>query len=409
MKHTAIGLALAALAAVPGAASAQTDTQDQVSEATHLSDEKLSEIQHFLDAAVEENRTGAAIAMIAQGGEIRWIGTAGELRPGEPMRGDAIVPLASIGKMFTASAAMILYERGQIDLDDPVSKYIPEFADLRIEASDAAGTASSTPIQGEVTIRHLLTHTGGLHVSGNDYWPVFFGHVGQTTTTQFARALAAMPMQSQPGARYDYGNTGGHYEVLGAVIEQASGQTLEQFLDENLFGPLGMEDSYFYLPDEKLARRPVLYPVSNGEIVAEQAMTQPYPRSTYFFGGGGVESTAADLNRFATMLHGRGALGETRILQAETVQLMMQDHLGSLSTLGDGWSWGFGGAVRYTNASHGTGVPEQYGWSGGGYARLWIDPRRDLTAYVAFPLVAPGNPQLLEEFSQLVYSQAPSE
>jgi CubicO group peptidase (beta-lactamase class C family) len=393
---------LALLIAGPGGAQ----TSDDVTSSS--SNGHLARIQQFIDGAVADRRTGAAIAMIAEGGE-RWIGTAGEVRPGVAMREDAIVPLASVGKMFTATAAMILYERGTVGLDDPVGNYIPEFADLRIESVGSDGETTLVPPYRPVTIRHLLTHTGGLHVRGDDYWPVFFRHAGQTTTTLFSRALAAMPMQSQPGERYDYGNTGGHYEVLGAVIEVASGQTLEDFLTAHVFAPLGMGDSYFYLPDDELERRPTIYPISDGTIDPARAMTRPYPRSTYFFGGGGVESTAADLDRFARMLHEGGEVGGTRILRPETVRLMMQDHLGPLSTLGDDWSWGFGAAVRNTDASRGTGVPDQYGWSGGGFARLWIDPARDLTAFIAFPLVAPGNPELLEEFSRLVYPAGEAE
>lgn len=402
-----IGRALGLLAALLVAAPACATTVD--GDSGNVSDDQLAGIQQFMDQAVADRRTSAAIAMIAEGDEIRWIGTAGEMRPGVAMREDAIVPLASVGKMFTATAAMILYERGTIGLDDPVSQYIPEFANLRIESVGADGRTTSSPPDRPVTIRHLLTHTGGLHVGGDDYWPVFFRHAGQTTTTQFARALAAMPMESRPGARYNYGNTGGHYEVLGAVIEIASGQTLEDFLTANVFTPLGMSDSYFYLPDDKLDRRPTIYPLTDGVIDPSRAISQPFPRSTYFFGGGGVESTAADLHRFARMLHGDGAVGGVRILRPETVRLMMQDHLGPLSTLGPDRSWGFGGAVHYTDASRATGVPDQYGWSGGGFARLWIDSRRELTAFVAFPLQAPGNGALLEEFSRLVYSTGVAE
>lgn len=369
-----------------------------------ISEEELATIQALMDGALVEGRANSAIAMISQGETFRWVGTAGEMGPDIVMRPDAIVPLASIGKMFTATAAMILVERGVLGLDDPISDYIPEFAELRIEHAAEDGSSELVAPDRPVTVRHLLTHTGGLRVSGNQYWDVWNPHAGNTTTTEFSRALATLPMASQPGEAFQYGYTGGSYEVLAAVIEIASGQTLEAFLNENLFEPLGMNDSYFYLPDEKLARRPAIYRIGDNGLEVDQAMGEPRPRSAYFFGGGGVESTANDLHRFGSMLLSEGQVDDVRILQSETVQLMMRDHLGALEGLSDGRRWGFGAAVRYETDEDGSTVLAQYGWEGGGFASFWIDPRRDLIAYIAFPLSPPGDNELLERFRTLVYS-----
>jgi CubicO group peptidase (beta-lactamase class C family) len=380
-----------------GPVHAETSSSDW----SQFSDQGLAEIQNLMETAIADGHAQSAIAMIAEDGAVRWIGTAGEMGPGIAMREDAIIPLASIGKMFTATAAMILHERGVISLDEPVSSYIPEFADLRIETEDANGNSQLVPPDTPVTIYHLLTHTGGLHVNGdNDYWNVWNEHAGNTTTTEFARALAALPMSAQPGERFQYGGTGGHYEVLAAVIETASGQTLEAFLQENVLQPLAMDDSHFYLPENMLARRPAIYRATDEGLQIDQPMGEPAPRSTYFYGGGGVESTAADLLRFGRLFLEGGEVDGTRILQEETVNLMMRDHLGPLAEFPNGLSWGFGAAVRYSGD---TPMPDQYGWNGGGYSRLWMDPRHNLIAYIAFPLTPPGNNALLERFAALVY------
>ena len=261
----------------------------------------IKAIDGMMEQAVADQRITAAVAMLARDSEIMWLGTAGEMTPGTPMRGDAILPLASVGKMFTATAAMILYERGEIALDDPVSQYIPEFADARVQITDEAGQARLVPAEQPITVFHLLTHTAGLIVDGNEFWATWDAHVGKTTTTHFARDLVALPLQSQPGERFDYGQTGASYEVLGAVIEISSGQTLEQFMMENIFVPLGLDDSYFYLPPEKSERLPEVYRVVDGELKLDRALGEDFSRSTFFHGGGGVRSAPGDILTFGRL------------------------------------------------------------------------------------------------------------
>jgi len=144
-------------------------------------------------------------------------------------------------------------------VDDPVSKYIPEFADVMVQISDSSGETRLVAPDRPVTIHHLLTHTGGLKVTGDDFWAVWNTHADHTTTTEFSRALAKLPLQSQPGEKFNYGVTGASYEVLAAVIEIASGETLEAFMQQNIFQPLGLHDTYFFLPDDKTERLPAFY------------------------------------------------------------------------------------------------------------------------------------------------------
>jgi CubicO group peptidase (beta-lactamase class C family) len=317
------------------------------------------------------------------------------------MRQDAIIPLASVGKMYTAVAAMILVERGAIALDDPVSRYIPEFANVRVEVADAAGATRLAAPETAVTIRHLMTHTGGLRMSGDGFWAAWNANVARTTTLEMARALAALPLESQPGARFNYGVTGASYEALAAIIEIASGQTLEEFMSENIFAPLELNDTHFYLPADKSERMPAFHRRVDGALRLDRAHGEDFPRSTYFNGGGGVESSPQDILRFAQLFLNDGAVDGVRVLRPETVRLMMSDQLGARATLPGGLSWGLGAAVQRGASPD---APGQYGWIGGNYAVLWVDRRERLVAYFAFPIMPPGDSALINDYRRLVYA-----
>ncbi len=207
-----------------------------------------------------------------------------------------------------------------------------------------------------------------------------------------------MPLSAQPGERFEYGPTGASYEVLGAVIEIASGQSLEVFMIDNIFKPLELHDTHFYLPREKSERLPAFYRKVDGKLQLDREYGEDFPRSTFFHGGGGVEASPQDIARFARLFLSDGAVGGVRVLQRETVQLMMSDHVGDKSPFGDGRGWGFGASV----VSRDDGTTAQYGWVGGGYAILWVDPGKRLIAYFAFPLTPPGDMGLLNEFRRLV-------
>jgi CubicO group peptidase (beta-lactamase class C family) len=372
-----------------------------------FSPDGLDEIQGMMETAITDGRMTAAIVMLALDGEVAWLATAGEMTPGVPMRDDAILPLASVGKMFTAVAAMILHERGVISLDDPVSKYIPEFADALVEITNEAGETTLVAPDRPMTVFHLLTHTGGLTVTGDRFWETWDAHVAKTTTTHFARDLLQMSLFAHPGDEFRYGQTGASYEVLGAVIEIASGQTLEEFMTDNIFQPLDLDDSYFYLPEEKAERLPEVYRRVDGELRLDRPLGEDFSRSTFFHGGGGVRSAPGDILRFARLFLEGGSVDGTRLLEAGTVELMMSDQLGEKAP--DRWkprglSWGFGAAVEYEEDGSGSRSLRQYGWVGGGFAKLWVDPRERLIAYINFPLTPPGDNELLAEFEERVYA-----
>jgi CubicO group peptidase (beta-lactamase class C family) len=365
-----------------------------------FSDEGLVEIQNRMEAAIRDGRIPSGIAMLACGNEIVWLATAGDMGPGTPMRDDVIIPLASAGKMYTAVAAMILCEQGVISLHDPVSKYIPEFSNVVIEVAHPSGNTDLVAPRIPITIYHLLTHTGGLQVSGDSFWAAWKAHSERTTTTDLARALAKLPLRSQPGEKFEYGAAGASYEVIGAVIEISTNQTLEAFMMDQIFEPIGLNDTYFYLPAEKSDRMPAFYRNVDGMLQLERPFGVDFPRTTFFHGGGGVESSPQDILRFMQLFLNDGIVDGVRLLTTETVHLMMTDHLGEKSPFSSGLSWGFGAAVLVTEG----GEPMQYGWVGGGYTTIWVDLREKLVAYFAFPVMPPGDSGLLDEFRRLVYS-----
>lgn len=402
---------LASIIAVAGgcqtlpAERALTESENAVQSA--FSEQGLQSIQAMMERAVDAGRIPAGLSMLAQDGVVSWIGTAGEMGPGVPMRSDAIFPLASVGKIYTATAAMILIERGLISLDDPVSHYIPEFANIAVSVENEDGTSSLVAADHPMTVFHLITHTTGLTVSGNNFWAAWNANSETTTTTHLARDLAAMPLQSHPGTQFEYGPTGAAYEVLGAVIEIVSGQNLEAFMMENIFAPLDLRDTAFYVADDKTHRLPAFYRRNDDdELVMARAYGEDFERTTFYHGGGGVGSSPEDIVRFTRIFTEGGAVDGVRILKASTVDQMMSDQLGSIAP--DRWqsiglSWGLGAAVRGGSPTSAAALPDQYGWVGGGYTKLWIDPKREIVALFFFPMDPPGDNDLLTEFDQLVY------
>ena len=372
------GLAAACLLAGPAASQSTAEPAPPL-----FSEAGLAALENLMQTAIQDGRTTAATALLAQDDDILWLKTPGEMSPGIPMRDDAITPLASVGKMYTATAAMILVERGRIAFDDPVSKYIPEYAQVSPEHP--------------ITVFHLLTHTSGLTVDGDEFWAAWDANTEKTTTTAMARALAELPLVSQPGEQFEYGPTGASYEVLAAVIEIASGQTLEDFMFENIFRPLGLNDTCFYLPPEKAKRKPAIYRKVDGALQLGRAQDKPDIRSTYFYGGGGVQSSPRDVLKFARLfLHG-GEVDGVRILKPESVRQMMSDQLGAKAPAT--FTWGFGAAIQKGPS----GATAQYGWTGGGFAMLWVDPALDLVGYFTMPLTPPGDNDLLRDFRRLTY------
>jgi CubicO group peptidase (beta-lactamase class C family) len=371
----------------------------------------------FEALAAEGARPGYA-AIVARGTAIAHVSEAGaiDIGTGEAFTVDSPVRIASMTKPVTAVATMMLVEDGRIALDDPVSNYIPEFADLRVAASpvaDAAGVFETRAPETQMTVHHLLTHTAGLGYifdGQTDLGRLYIEnslYSGEGDLEARMQQLAALPLYTDPGQRwiYSYSN-----DVLGRVIEVASGMPFEDFMETEIFEPLGMTSTGFFFEDvdfSEAAMSPLYVHSEDGSLVE-------YPESfmpDWPSGGGGLVSTASDYIRFAMMLANEGALGDVRILQPETVALMMQPHT-TEAQLGDGWearTYGYGGYVALApeDGEEASGLPGDFGWGGFFDTVFFVSPATGVSA-VALTQIQPGpnrpEPGTGQIFLPLVYA-----
>ena len=380
-----------------------------------LSAERLERLTKVMQEYVDQGKVAGLVTLIARKGSVPYLKAFGklDLARGNPMPANAIFRIASQTKAVTSVAVMILQEEGKLLIDDPVAKYIPEFAEARVAVQvsekDAKGY-TTVPVKRPITIRDLLTHTAGisygsgpakdLHTAaGISGWfladkPVPIGEV--------IRKLATLPFDAQPGERFIYGyNT----DILGYVVEQVSGMSLADFFAGKITTPLGMTDTHFFLPESKLDRFTSVYGVDEkgGIKLVEDARESFYvkgPRMCYA-GGAGLLSTAQDYARFLQMLLNGGELQGTRILSPKTVELMTVNHVGRLYGT-DGFGLGFSITEKLGN----NGIPDSvgvYAWGGAYHTTYWVDPAEQMVCVLMTQLLPAGNSDLQKKFRTLVY------
>ncbi|MBO9710216.1 MAG: beta-lactamase family protein [Caulobacter sp.] len=400
---------LAALLGVTAASSVAAAPLPAVKpEAVGFSSVRLKKLSETMQTLVDQGQIAGGVTILGRHGRIAAINTYGKrsLEGGEPMPVDAIFRIRSETKPVTGVAMLILYEEGKWKLDDPVTKYLPEFSDLRVASGvDAEGRPILTPVTRPPTMRELMTHTAGFaygiaddpsSVADQAYYRA--GVLQSDSLDHMIQKLAILPMFAQPGVTWRYSVAA---DIQGAIVERLSGQSLPVFMEERIFRPLGMKDTAFWAPAEKLPRLAALYdgdPATGRLIPANEGpwrdITRPPPAPS---GGGGLLSTAGDFARFAQMLLNGGELNGVRILQPETVMLMRLNHLpptfqvttngttGVLkpnhkpSPLGVGVGYGLDIAVavdpRAGNAPVGPGT---ISWGGSAGTWFWVDPANDL-------------------------------
>ena len=306
----------------------------------------------------------------------------------EPMRLGAVYRIASQTKATVSVAIMMLQEEGKLLLGHPVSRYIPEFKQTTVAVPKAGGGYDVVPAKRQITIRDLLTHTAGIGYGGGpaaDQWKAagiqgwYFADRNEPVSAVVKR-MAALPMDAQPGERFVYGYS---TDILGAVVEVASGMSLDAFLRTRLFEPLKMRNTSFYLPDNERDALATVYTWTNGRLerspdpgaMTGQGAYANGPRVA-FSGGAGLLSTATDYGRFLQMLLNGGELDGQRILAPSSVALMTTNHVGTLNGA-DGFGLGF--EIRLTLGS--SGEPSsvgEYGWGGAYHTTYWVDPAERL-------------------------------
>lgn len=392
-------------------------------EKVSLSSERLSRIDKVMEDYVAGNRVAGIVTLVARHGKVAYLKSFGmaDIEADKPMTTDAIFRIASMSKPVTCTAIMMLHEEGHFLLDDPVSKYIPEFKNPRVLADDLLAKLKlrkTVPANREITVRHLLTHTSGIGYSvfNSRLRPIYReagvpdGAVNiNSTIGEKVKILAGLPLTHHPGEDQTYGLS---IDVLGYLVEVISRMTLDEFFKERIFEPLRMKDTYFFLPEEKVSRLAALYePVEDGGLkaypdsVVERrhilfSASFPYEGpKTYFSGGVGLCSTISDYVRFLQMLLNGGELEGIRLLSRKSVELMTINQIGELAS--PGWGDGFGfNAVTDLGRSGAIGSEGKYGMGGIFNTNCWVDPTEELITIIMTQKY-PYDWEILEKFDVL--------
>jgi CubicO group peptidase (beta-lactamase class C family) len=384
-------------------------------EAVGLSSPRLNRITTYMQHYVEEKKITGVVTLVARHGKIAHYESFGmmDIETGKPMAKDAMFRIASMSKVITTTAVMMLYEEGRFLLSDPVSKYIPEFANAKIIVpATSAKSSTLIPAKSELTIRNLLNHTSGI-TYGEGLHADLYAKTGMTigltptkgTIGEMVRKLAGLPLISNPGEEFHYGMS---IDALGYLVEVISGKPLNEFLQERIFLPLKMSDTYLVLPKEKLPRLTRLYSLNPKGGFTKDTIDPAYLcNQTYFSGGAGVVSTAADYLRFAQMILNGGKLDGVRLLSRKTIELMTTNSIGELYSAfptNSGDKFGYGLGIRtergQSDELESLGI---LGWDGAYYTRFWIDPKEDMVCIFMSQMNSYWESTLINTYRVLVY------
>ncbi|HRO45419.1 serine hydrolase domain-containing protein [Agriterribacter sp.] len=389
-----------------------------------FSEEKLKRIDGLVQQYIDSGWINGATAIIARNGKIVYYKGLGydDAATKKPLPKDAIMRIASQTKAITSVAVMMLYEEGKFLLDDAVSKYIPEFKNPVVLDSfnEADTTYTTVPAKSEITIRQLLTHTSGIHYAqiGNKTFNAIYAKAGiiagigvnRIKLADIMKKLGSLPLAHQPGEKFTYGlNT----DLLGYLVEVVSGMSFNVFLKTRIFEPLGMKDTYFYLPAEKQNRLATLYTEDDTRHIKKAAATMdingtfytnyPNMNGTYFSGGGGLASTAYDYAVFMQMLLNNGVYNGKRILSRNTIRMMTTNQIGDLR-LGQGNTFGLGFELVTEKGSAFSPRSEgSYSWGGMFSSSYWIDPKEKIVAQLFLQLYPNSHGDIHEKFKVLTY------
>ena len=408
-----------------------------------MSTERLKRITSWLEAQVSSNRLAGCSALVARHGEIVYQQSAGQsdVEAGKTFTDDTIVRAFSMTKPITTVAAMMLYEEGAFQLDDPIARYLPEFLNTPVWAGGNAPLEDTSPQETPITVRQIMTHTSGLtygfmqtNVVDAAYRKAGIGGPSDITNLQaWVKKAAEIPLVSQPGSQWNYSIS---TDVLGRLVEVWSDLSLEQFFHERIFAPLKMVDTGFHVREENRPRFSALYsPLSgdgmssvakSGDPFAEKKtgikLQESSDKSRYFepaeifSGGGGLVSTLADYGRFCQMLLNGGVLDEQRILGRKTVEYMRTNQLPNNSDMaamgqpvwsetsydGIGFGLGFAVVLDPVKAHIITSVGEHH-WGGAASTFFWIDPEEDLYVIFLTQLIPSSTYPIRRELRTRVY------
>ncbi|HXI27304.1 MAG TPA: serine hydrolase domain-containing protein [Vicinamibacterales bacterium] len=356
-------------------------------ESVGISSERLRRIDAAMARLVDEKQVAGLVTLLERHGKIVHFNAVGKQDVGkpDPVQKDTIFRIYSMTKPVTGVAMMMLYEEGKWRLDDPVSRYIPEFAKLKVyTGKNEDGSAKLEDAKRSLTMRELMTHTGGLGYVLNANNPVdkmiIDGNVlnSRASLQDMITGLAKIPLLAQPGTRWSY-SIG--VDVQGYLVEKFSGQTFADFLRTRVFEPLGMKDTAFYVPKDKLARFAQVHTGAGASLAVDENRPNPVEVPVGASGGGGLFSTAGDYARFCDMLLQGGQFNGVRLLAPRTVEMMRTNHVNPdpLKTMPPGTGWGMDFQIVTDAAAAGDSVSNgTFSWFGIAGTWFWIDPVEDL-------------------------------
>jgi CubicO group peptidase (beta-lactamase class C family) len=381
-----------------------------------VSEERLTRIDKMIQQNIDSGWIAGAVGFIARDGRIVYDKSFGlnNVEKKTLLRRDDIFRIASQTKAITSVAVMMLFEEGKFLLDDPISKYIPEFANPVVldKFNEKDTTFTTIKAKREITIRDLLTHTSGIDYAGIGSSKMNAIYAKSGIPTGFVsekiilgdkmRKLGKLPLIHQPGERFTYGL---NVDVLGYLVEVLSGETLDHYFHTHIFEPLGMNDTYFYLPESKYSR---LVKVSvedkNHQLINAQESFVDYPlvSGTYYSGGAGLNSTIKDYATFLQMLLNKGEYNGKRILSRRTVELMTSNQIGDLNL---GWNkFGLGFEITTLAGQSKLGISEgSFAWGGYFATTYWVDPKEHLVCLLFMQQSPLSHSEIQDKFKAMVY------
>jgi CubicO group peptidase (beta-lactamase class C family) len=404
--HGTLALVLSCILCVPLFANAAEPVPRAKPEEVGMSSERLALIGKIIDSEVVRDQLPGGVLAVARRGKLVHFEAYGYLdkATGTPMRTDAIFNIASMTKPMVAVAGLQLYERGRLLMNDPLSKYFPKFADMKVAVMDVKkeNILDRVPVTRKITIQDLFRHTSSLVYGGRGTTAVHKLYPEGSTQAavamsgaEFLDRLSSVPLLYQPGTVWDYGFG---LDVLGLIVESLSEQALDRYLQEQVWKPLGMVDTHFLIPADKAERYAKALPVDpeTGQPQTLRSLTEP---TKFACGGGCTASTASDYMRFALMLANKGTFGDRRVLGRKTVEYMTSNQLAPdvqnmIGITGDptraDYGFGLGVAVRTTpGIARMMGSVGDFSWPGASGTNWWVDPLEELV--VVWMAHSPGS------------------
>jgi CubicO group peptidase (beta-lactamase class C family) len=396
-----------------------------------LSSARLERVDRVIQGYIDRKEAAGAVGLVARRGKIAYLKSWGEQdrQAGTTMADDTIFRIYSMSKPITAVAVMMLYEEGHFTLNDPVAKFLPELATMQVQTETQNAvtkevTTEEKPAKRLITIRDLLRHTAGFSygVFGNTMVDQQYREAGilteDKTLEEMVTKLGKIPLRFEPATHWHYSIS---VDVAGRLVEVVSGMSFDQFLQQRMFAPLGMQDTGFVVPQTKADRFSVLYTPKGGPV-GRDAFLKPSPKTkeieplvsndlanfqegtTFFSGGGGLVSTAHDYLLFCQMMLNGGQLNGTRLLSRKSVELMTTSHMHNITGFGgNGETFGLSFAILDDLGKGGDlGTEGTYDWGGAAGTKFWIDPEEELIG-IFMVQILPHRTRMGDEFRTLTY------